>query len=144
MRFLMVSPDIVMVNITPEMLKQIREILKIKYDTASRKQLIGYDTQFNLGDFYVSWITIRDIRYIDKKSGKCPVIPGVQVIHERKLALHHEQAWDVITNLIPEFKTKKLVAVSDDEFTSLLEKYIQTGLTAKCEVHGVKKIESPA
>ena len=76
MRFLMVSPDIVMVNITPEMLKQIREILKIKYDTASRKQLIGYDTQFNLGDFYVSWITIRDIRYIDKTSVKCPVIPG--------------------------------------------------------------------
>ena len=54
MRFLMVSPDIVMVSITPEMLKQIREILKIDYDTASVKQLLGYDTQFQLGDYYVS------------------------------------------------------------------------------------------
>ena len=45
-RFLMTVPDLVMVNITPEMLKQAREILKINYDQAEQKQLIGYDTQF--------------------------------------------------------------------------------------------------
>jgi hypothetical protein len=130
MRLLMVSPDIVMVNITPKMLNQIREILKINYDTARQKQVIGYDTQFNLGDFYTY-----------TKSGKCPVLPAVQVIHERKLQLHHEVAWEVITNIIPEIKTRKLVAVSDDEFTPLLEKYVRKGLVAKCEVHGAKKVE---
>ena len=119
----------------------LREILKINYDTARQKQLIGYDTQFNLGDFCVSWITIQDICYTDKKSGKCPVLPAVQVIHERKLQLHHELAWEVITNIIPEIKTRKLVAVSDDEFTPLLEKYVRKGLVAKCEVHGAKKVE---
>ena len=49
-RFLMTVPDLVMVSITQEMLKQTREILKIDYDTAKLKQLIGYDTQFQLGD----------------------------------------------------------------------------------------------
>ena len=49
-RFLMTVPDLVMVSITQEMLKQTREILKIDYHTAKLKQLIGYDTQFQLGD----------------------------------------------------------------------------------------------
>ena len=53
-RFLMTVPDLVMVNITTEMLKQVKEILKIDYDKATQKQLVGYDTQFRLGDFYVS------------------------------------------------------------------------------------------
>ena len=141
MRFLMVSPDIVMVSITPEMLKQAKEILKINYNTARNKQVLGYDTQFNLGDYYTSWITIRDIRYIDKKSGKCPILPIVQVVHERKLQLHHHLAWEVITDLIPEIKTQKLIAVSDDEFTPLLQNFVKKGLVAKCEIHGVKKIE---
>ena len=121
-RFLMTVPDLVMVSITQEMLKQTREILKIDYDTAKLKQLIGYDTQFQLGDYYVSWISIRDIRLQDKKSGKSPVIPSVQIIHERKLQLHHQLAWSVITNLIPEICTSNFLAVSDDEFTPLLEK----------------------
>ena len=141
MRLLIVSPDIVMVSITPEMLKEVKQILKINYDTARNKQLLGYDTQFNLGDYYTSWITIRDIRYVDKKSGRCPVIPAVQIIHEKKIQLHHQLAWEVITNLIPEIKTEKLIAVSDDEFTPLLKRFVKKGLVAKCEIHGVKKIE---
>ena len=140
-RFLMTAPDLVMVSITSEMLKQVREILKIDYNTARQKQCLGYDTQFNLGDYYVSWITIRDIRYKDKKSGKSPVLPAVQVVHERKLQLHHELAWSIITNLIPEISTRKFVATSDDEFTPLLEKFVGKGLVAKCEVHGARKIE---
>ena len=141
MRLLIVSPDIVMVSITPEMLKEVKQILKINYDTARNKQLLGYDTQFNLGDYYTSWITIRDIRYVDKKSGRCPVIPAVQIIHEKKIQLHHQLAWEVITNLIPEIKTEKLIAVSDDEFTPLLKRFVKKGLVAKCEIHGVKKLE---
>ena len=137
MRLLVVAPDIILVSITPEMLKQVREILKINYDTARYKVLLGYDTQFDLGDYYSSWITIRDIRYIDKKSGKCPVLPAVQIIHERKLALHHQLAWEVIVDLIPEIKTRKLVATSDDEFTPLLKRFVQKGLVSKCEIHGI-------
>ena len=121
-RFLMTVPDLVMVNITPKMLKQAREILKINYDRAEQKQLLGCDTQFQLGDYYVSWICIRDIRYKDKNSGKSTVIPIAQVIHERKLSLHHELAWRIITNLIPEISTSKFLATSEDEFTPLLEK----------------------
>ena len=128
-RFLMTIPDLVMVNISPEMLKQTRDILKIDYDKAEIKQLLGYDTQFQLGNYYVSWICIRDIRLKDRKSGKSPVIPIVQVIHERKIAMHHDIAWSIITNLIPEICTAKFLATSDDEFTPLLQKVSLGGYT---------------
>ena len=55
--------------------------------------------------------------------------------------MHHELAWSIITNLIPEISTRKFVATSDDEFTPLLEKFVGKGLVAKCEVHGARKIE---
>ena len=94
-----------------------------------------------IGDYYVSWITIRDIRYRNSISGKCPIIAAVQVIHERKIQLHHEMAWHIITDLIPEIGTSKLLATSDDEFTELLKKFIKKGYVTKCELHGTKKIE---
>ena len=121
-RFLMTVPDLILVSTTPEMVEQAREILKIDYDRAVQKQLLGYDTQFQLGDFFCSWISIRDIRCQDRRSGKSPVIPVVQILHERKIQLHHELAWMIIVNLIPEISTKKFVATSDDEFTPVLEK----------------------
>ena len=124
-RFLMTVPDLVMVNCTKEMLNQAREILALDYDKAQFKQLVGYDTQFELGDYYVSWISMRDIRFRNKKSLKSPVIPVIQVIHERKYRLHHDLAWSIVTDLIPEICSKKFLAVSDDEFTPVLEKVRQ-------------------
>ena len=89
----------------------------------------------------MSWVTIRDIRFRNRVSGNSPILGVAQVIHERKIQMHHELAWQIITNLIPEFGTAKLVATSDDEFTGLLEKFIKKGLVSKCEIHAVKKIE---
>ena len=120
-----------MVNISPLMLEQVRTILKIDYDTARQKQQVGYDTQFNLGDYYISWVKIRDVRFRNRVSGKCPKLAAVQVIHERKIQMHHELAWQIIPNLIPEFGTAKLVATSDDEFTGLLEKFKKKGIVTK-------------
>ena len=34
------------------------------------------------------------------------------------------------------------VAVSDDEFTNLLERHCKNAFVAKCEIHGTKKIEA--
>ena len=113
------------------MLEQVRTILKIDYDTARQKQQVGYDTQFNLGDYYISWVKIRDVRFRNRVSGKCPILAAVQVMHKCKIQMHHELAWQIITNLIPEFGTAKLVATSDDEFTGLLEKFKKKGIVTK-------------
>ena len=52
-------------------------------------------------------------------------------MHKCKIQMHHELAWQIITNLIPEFGTAKLVATSDDEFTGLLEKFKKKGIVTK-------------
>ena len=91
-RFLMTVTDLFMVNMTPEIVKQAREILRIDYDKAAQMNLLGYDTQFQLGDYYVSWISIRDIRFKDKKSNKSPVIPMAHIMHKRNVQLHHKMA----------------------------------------------------
>ena len=57
-RFLAVAPDLIMINISPVMLEQVRAIFKLDYDKAEQKQMLCFDTQFNLGDYYCSWITI--------------------------------------------------------------------------------------
>ena len=59
-RFLMTVPDLIMVSVTTEMIEQARQILKINYDKAAQKQLLGYNTQFQLGYFYCSYLFIRD------------------------------------------------------------------------------------
>ena len=63
-----------------------------------------------------------------------------------------------MVNLVGQISSKKMMAVSDDEFTPLLEKFVKMGFVGimmlfflyffncknfpgKCENHGVKKIE---
>ena len=140
-KLLVTVPDLILVSVNPVMLEQVREILRIDYDQARFKQLLGYDTQFGLGDFYVSWLCIRDIRFRNIRTGSVPIIPAVMVIHERKLGMHHEMAWMIMTDLIPEISTKKHLATSDDEFTALMEKFVKNGFVAKCENHGTQKIK---
>ena len=61
--FLATVPDLILVMISPEMKDQAKEIFKVDYDKSRQKQLLGYDTQFELGDFYCSSVTIRDVRF---------------------------------------------------------------------------------
>ena len=116
-RFLATVPDLILVSVNPEMLDQVKQILKLDYDKSRQKQLLSYDTQFNLGDFYVSNVTIRDTRFRNIRTGAIPIIPAFLIVHERKFGLHHEMAWQIMCNLVEEISTKKFVAVSDDEFT---------------------------
>ena len=51
----MTSPDLVMVNALPEMLTHVKKLLRTcSYNKNKLKILVGYDTQFNLTDGYVS------------------------------------------------------------------------------------------
>ena len=49
--FMATIPDLILVVGNPHMIEQAKEILALDYDKCSQKQLLGYDTQFNLGNF---------------------------------------------------------------------------------------------
>ena len=97
-RFLATVPDLILVSVNQDMLDQVKEILKLDYDKCRQKQLLSYDTQFNLGDYYVSNVTIRDIRFRNIRTGAVPIIPAFHIVHERKFGLHHEIAWKIMVN----------------------------------------------
>jgi len=48
-------------------------------------QLLSYDTTFNLGDFYVSVLSFRDVLFKEN-----PVIPAAFILHEQKFQTVHE------------------------------------------------------
>ena len=60
------------------------KILNIPYDSCPDKQLLGYDTTFEFGDFFISTITIRDIRF-HTDFERFPILPTFTIFHERKL-----------------------------------------------------------
>ena len=101
------------------MIGHVRKILKIPYETSIEKQYVGYDTKFELGDYYVSWLCLRDIMRVHLKSRKPMILPVIQVIHERKLQWQHNIAFDTMCRETPELGTQKFVSCSDDEFTGL-------------------------
>ena len=70
-------PDLIVVCGMKDIMDQMDRILQIE---SQSKQLFSYDTTFNLGDFFVSPLLFRHT--IFKES---PVIPGLFLIHERKL-----------------------------------------------------------
>jgi hypothetical protein len=52
----------------------------------------------------------------------------------------HDLGWRIMTELVPELKTKKFVVSSDNEFTKLLETHCTKGVVVRCENHLSKQI----
>ena len=74
-KFMMVNPRLMLVQIDDEMSNYARNLLELGWEEGGCLQLIGYDTQFRIGDFYASALTIREpiIRY--KGSNAVIIIP---------------------------------------------------------------------
>ena len=148
----------------PEMLQYVRELMQLPFDVGGGLQCVSYDTQFNVrltiirlvcfiikiflncllqcGDFYVSTLTVRDVRLRSHTSEALPILPVFavsnislcmlscrlalnilpQFIHERKLQAHHNWAFEIMVKELPELATTKFVAISDGEFTAILSR----------------------
>ena len=122
------------------MVDYTREILSQVTWDVSATQVVSYDTQFNLDNFFLSTITLKDPRLLTNK-GNHPTVPACFVVHERKFIYDHDMAIKIMTDLIPELKKTTFISSSDDEFTSLLERNFNKSFVAKDENHMVKKIE---
>ncbi|XP_061655333.1 uncharacterized protein LOC133489966 [Phyllopteryx taeniolatus] len=77
-------PDLLVFAGMPEMMDlaqdNLEEAVEFKYP-----QMLGYETTFQMGDFYVSVLTVRNTSLVDD-----PVFPVGFMLHERELMQHHE------------------------------------------------------
>ena len=73
-------PDLVVIFGLQEILDEFEKVISLQHG----RQLISYDTTFQMGDFYVSSMLFRHTIF-----SECPVIPAMFMVHERKFAETH-------------------------------------------------------
>ena len=122
------------------MVVYLRQLFQEVEWVGSGEQCVSYDTQFNLGDYYASTLTVRDPRMESKQTGTIPVVPAFLVIHDRKFAWDHNLALSVITMYVPELKRKRFIGSSDDEFTKPMVVNLPNAIIVKDENHLLQKI----
>lgn len=82
--------------------------------------LVEYDTTFNLGNFYMSWVTYRFTEFLDLSTCPMPTVGLACLIHKTKLQAVHEYFWDRLNKEIPEFNGASNVLLCTDEETSIV------------------------
>ena len=100
-------PDVIVVCGMKDIMDQMDRILQIE---SQSKQLFSYDTTFNIGDFFVSPLLFRHT--IFKES---PVIPGLFLIHERKLQKKHEILFEMAAIKVSALTQRVFPIVTDEE-----------------------------
>jgi hypothetical protein len=103
-----IFPDLVSILGLPEIFDVFNQLLDIEDTNLS--MCLGYDTTFNLGDFYVTPLIFRHILFESK-----PTIPLAFLIHDRKYQKCHERLFDYLAEKIPKIVTKKIAIVTDRE-----------------------------
>ena len=97
-------PDLACVVGVKELMDGHNVLLETKSGT-----LLGYDTTFKLGDFYVSVLVFRHAMFNDS-----PVIPVAFPIHDRKFQKVHEVFWQFVEQ-IPNLDKVSIKKVTDRE-----------------------------
>jgi len=98
-----VSPRILLLIGDPEMIKLAGDLMKnVSWEAGKGKQCLGYDTQFQVGPYYVSTLTMRDPRRVNRKSGSVCILTTFMVIHDRKFFDDHDLAFSYIAKLLPQ------------------------------------------
>ena len=102
-----IHPDVVCVCGSKQLCDEFDRVLVLQ---SPGHQLLSYDTTFQLGDFYLSTLTIRHTLFEEN-----PVIPVAFLLHERKHMSCHKEFFDVYCELIPALKTTCKPIVIDEE-----------------------------
>ena len=61
-----------------------------------------YDTTFNLGNYYMSWVTFRFTEFEDFPNSPMPTVGLECLIHKTKLQSVHEYFWNIISKEAPQ------------------------------------------
>ena len=99
-------PDLICVYGLEEIITEFDRVLHID----SNKQLLSYDTTFQLGDFYVSPLMFRHLLFKEN-----PCIPALFLVHERKLTETHEAMFKECVERIPSLAKTCFPIVTDKE-----------------------------
>ena len=126
-------PDLVSVVGVKEVMDELNQLLDTKAGT-----LLGYDTTFKLGDFYVSALVFRHTVFNEE-----PVIPAAFLIHDRKYQKVHQQFFDLLKEKVPNLGKKDFKIVTDREsgITTALENVFPQAHVLHCWNHVTRDLK---
>ena len=86
-----------------ELLSQLNKLLQLKQTENDMQLYCGYDTAFNLGNFYLTPLVFRHTLF-----DKDPVIPVAFMIHKKKFQSVHERFWHHLLLKLPNLEKTQL------------------------------------
>ena len=101
-------PELVVVFGNESLLKEMASMIEVV--GSDGKMYVGYDTTFNLGDFYVSIVTCRHFMFRSE-----PILPIMFMLHSRKFNEMHQRCWSVLLRALPQIKQYALPVLTDRE-----------------------------
>ena len=83
-----------MVQAEPEMIEYCRDILEnVSWKQGGHRQQVSYDTQFKVGNFYASTLTIREVRMRHRVSTFCRCFWFSFTESFRMIMTRHSKLW---------------------------------------------------
>ena len=82
--------------------------------------IMEYDTTFDLGNFYVSWLTFRHTEFEDLPNNPMPTMGLACLIHNKKMQSSHDYFWSMIKEAIPSIATAKNVVICTDQEAAIV------------------------
>ena len=124
-----IYPNLVAVIGNKKVMEELKKLLKVK---SNNPVVLGYDTTFNLGDYYVSPLVFRHLLFNSE-----PVIPVAFVIHERKFEKVHERFFEIFAQQVPEIRNAAIPIIVDREkgITVAINKICQEATVVYCWNH---------
>ncbi|KZS02878.1 Uncharacterized protein APZ42_034528 [Daphnia magna] len=105
------------------------------------EMIMEYDTTFNLGNYYVSWITFCFTEFMETEDSPMATIDLACLIHLKKRQSSHKCFWNMVKEEIPEIaSSKKLLICTDQEAAIVndIEKIFPNMPWARCHIHAWK------
>lgn len=111
----------------PSCIELANDLLKRSCTNKYIPQLMSYDTTFNLGNFYVSILVMRNTDIIGD-----PIFPVLFMTHEKKLLPTHELFWgSFVKNLIHFDKYGLNVPIVTDREKCIVSAILKSGCIAE-------------
>ncbi len=82
--------------------------------------ILEYDTTFNIGNYFVSWLTFRHTEFYDLPDNPMPTVGLACFIHTKKIQSSHEYFWNMVKEEIPSLETATNVLICTDEEQSIV------------------------
>lgn len=119
------------------MARQFRNLL-------NRKDLptlvVQYDTTFDFGNYYYSWITFTFTEFENTPTSPMPTIGLACFIHNRKLQKDHEYFWTTVIDVIPELASANNVVICTDEEIAIVNAIKKVTFKFKLHITSISQV----